>query len=329
MVRSIFPEIKLIANTDNVGFAKANNQAVAEAKGEYICILNPDTVVAEDTFEKLIRKIEHLPYAGLLGIRLIDGTGKFLPESKRNIPSPLTAFRRLFGVRLGNVKSYYADHIHMYGNGDVQVLVGAFMFGKRIQYEEVEGFDEAYFMYGEDIDLSYKMLKAGYHNYYIGDMAAIHYKGESTSKNKEYLERFYGAMQLFYKKHFKSNKLFDSFIYLGIRMVSFVKSKMPVKKKIKKIAHYYVITDEASLATRLEKVLQHPIQQLKDVSDLVYKSKEAKQIVLDNNYLSYGEIIGIMQQLASKQTTFKIKPKHCNFVIGSNYSDEKGEVITL
>ncbi len=329
MMQLVFPEIKLIANKENVGFSKANNQGVAIAKGEYVCILNPDTVVAEHTFTRLLQEIKDLPYSGMLGTQLIDGTGKFLPESKRNIPSPLTAFRRLFGIRLGNVKSYYADHVKVKEIGDIQVLVGAFMFVKRTQYLEVNGFDEDYFMYGEDIDLSYKMLKSGYHNYYVGTIATIHYKGESTARNKEYLERFYGAMQLFYEKHFKSNRIFDTFIFLGIQIISFVKSKLYKERLPKQIDQYFIITNNKILKNKVEKALNEDVVAVETISGLIDRKNKTKQIILDNEYLSFAEIIDTMQKLQDKNTTFKIKPANCNYIIGSNYSDEKGEVIKL
>ncbi len=142
----------------------------------------------------------------------------FLPESKRNIPYVNAAFKKIFG----NSKAYYANHLNENETGKVDILVGAFMFIKREFIMKVKGFDEDYFMYGEDIDLSYKVLKAGYNNYYFGETTVIHYKGESTLKDKHYANRFYGAMQIFYKKHFKKNVLFDMFVWLGITIGLFI-----------------------------------------------------------------------------------------------------------
>ena len=164
MVKAKFPEITLIENKENVGFSKANNQAVKIAKGEYVCILNPDTAVAEDTFVKALFYAESISNLGALGIYLMDGTGSYLPESKRNLPTPKASLLKLFG----SGKSYYANHIAPKGDGEVAVLVGAFMLLKRKVYNEVNGFDEDYFMYGEDIDFSYKITKAGYKNHYLG-----------------------------------------------------------------------------------------------------------------------------------------------------------------
>ena len=162
MMQLTFPEIQLIANTKNVGFAKANNQGVNIAKGEYICILNPDTIVAENTFAQLLTFAENKGNLGAIGCKLIDGSGAFLPESKRNIPTPKVSIKKI----LGNKNSGYYSNLDENKIGKVEILVGAFMLMKKSVYKAVAGFDEDYFMYGEDIDLSYKIIKAGFQNYY-------------------------------------------------------------------------------------------------------------------------------------------------------------------
>ena len=173
MVKDKFPSITLIENNSNIGFSKANNQAVQVAKGEYVCILNPDTVVAEDTFKSVLNFADKQTNLGIVGCRLIDGSGKYLPESKRNIPLVNIAIKKV----LGNSKGYYANHVKEFDVAKVDVLVGAFMLLKRSLYNSLGGFDEDYFMYGEDIDLSYKSLKKGNDNYYFGETSVIHYKG--------------------------------------------------------------------------------------------------------------------------------------------------------
>jgi GT2 family glycosyltransferase len=228
MVKRYFPDVLLIENKENVGFSKANNQAVAIAQGEYLCILNPDTAVAEDTFLKCFSKAERLPNLGALGTYMLDGTGNFLPESKRNLPTPATSLLKL----LGFTKKYYAADISEENEGEIAVLVGAFMFLKRSVYNQVNGFDEDYFMYGEDIDLSYKISQAGYRNYYLGSAETLHYKGESTQKDAAYLQRFYGAMQIFYKKHFKSNIVLDVSVKVGVGIAKLLKTKNISKSKI-------------------------------------------------------------------------------------------------
>ncbi|MFD2565360.1 glycosyltransferase family 2 protein [Aquimarina rubra] len=328
MIKERFPDITLIENKENVGFAKANNQGVALAKGAYICILNPDTVVAEDTFTKMIKASEKLIHTGMLGPRLIDGTGNFLPESKRNVPSPLTSFKRLFGIKLGKVKDYYADHITETGIGDVDILVGAFILVRKEDYESVKGFDEDYFMYGEDIDLSYKMKKKGLVNYYIGTVPVIHYKGESTDRNAEYIKRFYGAMRLFYDKHFKSNWFLDILVSAGIRLTSVVQSFKNHQREKQVVDQYYLISENDHLRQRLREVLQKEVQliSLESVQNLGYTNNE---LIFDNEMLSFGEIISAMQELKKSNITFKIRPAGCTYVLGSDFSDGKGEVITF
>ncbi|MEH6407831.1 MAG: glycosyltransferase family 2 protein, partial [Leeuwenhoekiella sp.] len=203
MIKQKYPEVIRIKNTENVGFAKANNQGVAIAQGEYICILNPDMVVAENCFEEVIAFAKAKKNPGAIGVKLIDGSGRFLPESKRNLPTPKVALSKM----MGREKAYYATYLDENARGKVEVLVGAFMFMKKSTYLQMGGFDEDYFMYGEDIDLSYRLEQASFTNYYLGDLTCIHFKGESTNRNREYLNRFYNAMAVFYGKHFSSNKL--------------------------------------------------------------------------------------------------------------------------
>jgi GT2 family glycosyltransferase len=212
MVKEKFPEFHLIANTDNPGFSTANNQAIKAAKGEYILLLNPDTLVAEDTFECCINFMDKHPQAGGLGVRMIDGAGIFLPESKRGFPSPWVAFAKSFGLARVFPKSPLFNHYHLgylseTETHEVDVLSGAFMFLRRSVLDEVGLLDEAFFMYGEDIDLSYRIVKAGYRNYYLPETTIVHYKGESTKKGSlNYVKAFYQAMIIFARKHFQGRQ---------------------------------------------------------------------------------------------------------------------------
>ncbi len=211
MVKAKFPSVKLIENQDNVGFARANNQAIRVSSGEYVLLLNPDTLVEEDTFEKCIRFMDETPDCGGLGVKMVDGQGRFLPESKRGIPYPKSSFYKLFGLSKLFPKSqkfgaYHATYIGEDETHEVEVLSGAFMMMRKSVLDEVGLLDEDYFMYGEDIDLSYRILKGGYKNYYFPQTRIIHYKGESTKKGSlNYVYVFYKAMQIFAKKHFSAN----------------------------------------------------------------------------------------------------------------------------
>ncbi len=219
-----FSWINVIANDKNVGFAKANNQALFKCTGEYVLFLNPDTIVAEDCFEKCMAFLNQHQKAGALGIRMVDGQGCFLPESKRSFPSPLTSFFKLIGLTSLFPKSrffarYTLGYLDQHKNHEVDVLAGAFLMAKRQLLSSLHGFDETFFMYGEDVDLSYRIQKQGLKNYYFSGSTIIHFKGESTKKGSlNYVRMFYQAMSIFVKKHYGSGKasIFGFFIQLAI-----------------------------------------------------------------------------------------------------------------
>ncbi|AUS04266.1 glycosyltransferase family 2 protein [Pseudotamlana carrageenivorans] len=319
MVKTLFPDVILIEEKTNGGFSKGNNIGVARAKGEYLCILNPDTVVAEDTFLELLEFSETKVDLGIVGCKLINGSGFFLPESKRNIPYVNVALKKI----CGHSKTYYANQISKEEIGEVEILVGAFMFLKREVYNKVGGFDEDYFMYGEDIDLSYKVLQAGYKNYYFGKTSVIHYKGESTLRDKNYARRFFGAMQIFYKKHFKSNAIFDFVVWIGIKFFYLLRKVPNVSKK--QIQTYYFVSKTRNLS--LEKILDRPVL-LK--SDLKTVETEV-EVIFDGNFLSFKEIIQFIESSFSqnKVLTYKILPNNSEFIIGSDNGLARGEIISL
>lgn len=318
MVKSLFPDVILIENKENFGFSKGNNLGVAVAKGEYICILNPDTVVAEDAFEILLKFADEQSNLGIIGCRLIDGSGKYLPESKRNIPLPKVSLKKI----MGNSKSYYANQIGEFEIGEIPILVGAFMLMKSDVFNMVNGFDEDYFMYGEDIDLSYRVNKLGYHNFYNGTITTIHFKGESTLRDKNYLNHFYGAMQVFYKKHFKRNLLINLLVWIGIKIAYLMNSKPEVIKD--RIDQYLVVSNQ--IPKELEKVLKKPVILDFDLENI----KENTEVILDTNVLTFKNLIAyISDKKINTKARFKILPKSSNFIIGSNNSKSKGEVINF
>lgn len=224
MVRTKFPTVTLIANKDNVGFSKANNQAIRIATGEFILLLNPDTVVEEDTFTKCVQFMREHEDAGAMGVKMIDGRGRFLPESKRGLPTPLVAFFKVFGLSQIFPKSklfgrYHLGYLDPAKTHEIEILSGAYMLMRKSALDKVGLLDEDYFMYGEDIDLSYRIILGGYKNYYYPDTQIIHYKGESTKKaSANYVFIFYKAMIIFADKHFsgKNAKLFSALINLAI-----------------------------------------------------------------------------------------------------------------
>ncbi len=224
MVRAKFPEYALIDNKENLGFSKANNQAIRLSDAKYILLLNPDTVVEEDTFSKIIDFMDGHEDAGGLGVRMVDGKGIFLPESKRGLPTPAVAFYKIFGLSRIFPKSkrfgtYHLGYLSEFDTNEIDILSGAFMLMRSEALEKVGLLDEAFFMYGEDIDLSYRIQKGGYKNYYFPETRIIHYKGESTKKSSvNYVFVFYRAMVIFARKHFsqKNAWLFSFLINAAI-----------------------------------------------------------------------------------------------------------------
>lgn len=224
MVQEKYPSVILLANKENTGFSRANNMAIKQAKGDYVLLLNPDTVVEEDTFEKCLKFMDEHPEAGGLGVKMIDGRGNFLPESKRGLPTPVVAFYKIFGLSALFPKSkrfgqYHLGFLDNEKTHPVDVLSGAFMMLRKTALGKTGLLDEAFFMYGEDIDLSYRVTQAGYKNYYFPATRIIHYKGESTKKSSvNYVFVFYRAMIIFARKHFseKNARIFSLLIHSAI-----------------------------------------------------------------------------------------------------------------
>lgn len=235
MLREQFPWVRLIANQENLGFSKANNQAIAQSKGQYILLLNPDTVVEEDTFRKCIDFMDTHPDAGALGVRMIDGSGHFLPESKRGLPTPETAFYKIFGLsalfpRHKRFGKYHLGFLPEEETAEVDVLSGAFMFLRSGALEKSGWLDETFFMYGEDIDLSYRIQLSGFRNYYFPGTTIIHYKGESTKKfSVNYVKVFYQAMIIFARKHYAKGKA-GLFVFL-IRLAVIFRAALALSRR--------------------------------------------------------------------------------------------------
>lgn len=226
MVKDKFPWVKLIESNQNLGFSSGNNLAIRKATGKYVLLLNPDTVVEEDTFEKCIEFMEHHPEAGGLGVKMLDGNGHYLPESKRGLPTPWVAFYKIFGFtslfpHSERFARYYLGHLPNNKINEIEILSGAFMFMRKSVLDEIGLLDESFFMYGEDIDLSYRIIKSGSKNYYYPETRIIHYKGESTKKGSiNYVMVFYQAMIIFAKKHFTARhaRMYQFVINLAIYM---------------------------------------------------------------------------------------------------------------
>lgn len=339
MMKTRFPNVKLIENKKNFGFPKGNNIGVSHAKGKYICILNPDTVVAEDTFIKILAFAKEQVNLGIIGCKLIDGSGSFLPESKRGVPTPWVAFTKIFGLYKIFPKSklfnqYYAQHLNENQSGKVAILVGAFMLMQRDLYLELKGFDEECFMYADDIDLSYRALQMQKVNFYFHETTVIHYKGESTVKDEKYMKRFQEAMSFFYEKHFKKSCFFTFFIQIGILFFSFLKMFQGKERAVRLPECYILHSFNSELLQKISFVFKNkvPIIEFNEEKMVnswsVFKGKKVG-LILDNHYISFKKCINIIESLKERNISFKIFPKNANFIIGSDSRNDRGQIVKI
>ena len=215
LLRQYHPEVRIVENLHNLGFAKANNIAIRQSRGEYVLLLNPDTIVSESVVKGVISFLDSHPEAGSAGVRMLNADGTVAPESRRGVPTPMTAFYKLSGLcgmfpnsrRFGR---YYLGHLPWDSPQQIEVVSGAFCMLRTSVLKKVGLLDEDYFMYGEDIDLSYRILKSGATNWYVPE-TILHYEGESTHKSSfRYVHVFYQAMHIFFRKHFSHLGLFIS-----------------------------------------------------------------------------------------------------------------------
>ncbi|MGN6533409.1 MAG: glycosyltransferase family 2 protein [Ginsengibacter sp.] len=337
-----FAEVNFIWNKTNDGFAKANNQALKMAKGEYILFLNPDTIVPEDCLEQCISFIKSKHNNGALGIKMIDGKGRFLKESKRAFPSPITSFFKLSGISKKFPHSrifskYDLGYLDENENHEVNVLAGAFMMIPQKILHITGGFDEDFFMYGEDIDLSYRIQKAGFKNFYFAGSTIIHFKGESTSKGSlNYVILFYKAMSIFVKKHYgKRAGLFSFFIHIAIFIRAVIAAvsrllnhkwnhKKEIRKDYEKVSAIIIIGNECEFE-KARKILDdsgrknieyYSIEDGKDPISGVLKSTADEEIIFCEGNLSFKKIIEMMQ-LAPGKINVQIFSKGSHSIIGS------------
>lgn len=269
-----FPDITIIANQDNAGFGRANNMALARATGQYVLFLNPDTVVAENTIPGCMDFMQSHPQAGGLGVRMLYANGQFALESRRSLPTPSVSFWHMTGLgrMFPNSRLFAKYHLTYLDERDVcgiEVISGAFMFVRREALCKTGGFDESFFMYGEDIDLSYRILQQGYTNWYL-PLPIIHYKGESTNKTSySYAKAFYNAMLIFFNKHFhKYSRLFAMLVWL---VVSVRKLSTFVGQNL--LAHRRKLTDYTENC-----IFVGPAQSYPAVSRIVSTSKYLRRL---------------------------------------------------
>ena len=229
VLRRDYPWVRLVANTENMGFARANNLAIRQSQSEYVLLLNPDTVVEEPTLRGVLQFMDAHPEAGGAGVMMHNADGTLAPESRRGLPTPWVAALKMFGF----TRRYYMSHLPWDQPGRIDVISGAFCLLRRKAIDQVGLLDEDFFMYGEDIDLSYRLLKGGWQNWYL-PFSITHFKGKSTQKTDyRYVHIFYQAMLIFFRKHYSHL----SFIYaipvkLAIYFRAFVALTDILRKKL-------------------------------------------------------------------------------------------------
>ena len=314
-----FPEVTFIANKENVGFARANNQAIRLSKGRYVLLLNPDTIVGEDTLTSMVEFMESHPEAGGAGAYMLNADGSFAPESRRGLPTPFVAFCKMAGLTKLFPKSrllgrYYMGYLDANEVNEIEAISGACMMLRREALDKVGLLDEDFFMYGEDIDLSYRVLKGGYKNFFI-PTRMLHYKGESTVKSSyRYAYTFYQAMRLFFRKHYGH---YSFIISLPINaatwastFMAYVRNRLRYreKPKVTSLPMNALVVGDAAMMAEVRALLENScvegnVQFLEGdemtlpkghLSDKV-SLKEFDTVVYDTEHYSYASILRLLE----------------------------------
>ncbi|HEY6899730.1 MAG TPA: glycosyltransferase family 2 protein [Puia sp.] len=332
-LQPLFPTVNFIANPSNTGFARANNQALEKARGKYILFLNPDTILPETASKDCLTFLETTPNIGGLGVRMLDGSGLFLKESRRGFPSPWVAFCKLSGLtalfpgtRL--FATYYLGHLPADRPHPAPVLSGACFWVSKAALEKTGGFDERYFMYAEDIDLSYRLEQAGYLNYYKADTTIIHFKGESTRKDIRYVKQFYKAMSQFRRKHFRKGlpALFNIFMEAAIWLRAGISALRP-SSAVKPFppAHKTHLTGDPAAVRQLA-------DGLRGVRALVTDPKDADELIFcQGQKFSFRDCITALEAGAPYRegTRIKFYASDSAAALGSSSRDGQGEVLVI
>ncbi len=337
-----YPQVQCIALQENLGFAKANNIGWKQSKGSYVLFLNPDTIIGEDCLANIISCFGQDDQTGAIGVRMIDGSGQFLPESKRGFPGPAASFFKLSGLirlfpRSKSIAQYYLGHLPEKAVQPVEVLAGACMAVRRSLLEKTGGFDERFFMYGEDIDLSYQIRQLGYDNYYLGNSSIIHFKGESTRKNFGYTRQFYKAMKLFVDKH--PQGLPGVFFQLAIGAGTFVsglKQLLPSRRKnFQSKPEQTIICGNGSLCTALERRLPSSfsggdiltVTNTRNLSQFIKPGSHANLVFCPQG-ISYTEQISLVEKWG-KQLRCWFYSIDSEVIITSSAKEAMGDVVKL
>lgn len=317
-----FPDVTFIASKENLGFARGNNMAIRQSKGEYVLLLNPDTIVAENTFADFVRFMDCHHDAGACGAYMLHTDGTFALESRRGLPTPFVAFCKMSGLTSLFPKSrifghYYMRYLNEHETSRIEIISGAFMFMRREALDVAGLLDEDFFMYGEDIDLSYRILKAGYKNFFLPS-AILHYKGESTDKSSyRYTHTFYKAMQLFFRKHYSHYSFIVSLpISLAIwgrALFAYVGNMFRHRKVLKRVQLNCIVVGNPEAVTQSKNIIEQqydkgrhlfihgnedtlPLGHLSEGIDL----SQYNTVVYDTGAYSYGTILGLLQKSSGK-----------------------------
>lgn len=317
-----FPYVNFIQNTENVGFARANNQAIRKASGKYVCLINPDTVVAEDTFSILFKAADRSKDHGILGLQMRDGTGEFLPESKVNQLTPLRAVSRLLGFS----NRYFNKDIPLDEDHPTHTLVGAFMFFRASDYRSIKGLDERYFMYGEDIDLSHQFMLNGKQNYYIGSASIIHFKGESTLKDATYLKRFFHSIMIYFETYYNYPRWSKFWIRTAFKLIKPMKKlRSTKKKKLVQPECILVFTDKVSVTRKIAYSFKLQVDQLPS-DKLNDKQINKAMVIFDMENLNFKDVIAFMKANSKCHNHYRFKPAKQDVLIGSDSRTNMGEI---
>ncbi len=332
--KSHYPFITTIHNSENLGFSKANNIGLKQAKGELAILLNPDIIVAEDTFEKVIEFYSQNKNTGGLGLKMINGSGEFLKESKRGLPTPITSFYKVSGLckafpNSSRFARYYHGNFNMDSEQEVDILSGAFLVQQRDKNGDFTLLNEDYFMYGEDIELSYELKKKFGSNHYFGSCPIIHFKGQSTPNKAEIYNYFYNAMWVFHKKYFKSRSsgLTNFLIWVSIRLIHrykvftlrFKRKKQTAYKVDKILLNFRKI----ELQTKISNIF--PDSKIEIITDLSNSLDDSGLVIFDLKSIKAKTIIQQMELLGKHNYAFV--SYNNKYLVINSHNSSKGEVI--
>lgn len=340
--QKLFPMVRFVRSAHNLGFARANNIAIRQSRGEYVLLLNPDTIVGEDALKASVDFMDVHEDAGAVGVRMLGAQGRRAMESRRGLPTPMVSFFKMLGFcnrwphhRLFG--KYYMGYLPWDEPSQIEVVSGAYCMLRRKALDEVGLLDEDFFMYGEDIDLSYRVLKGGYHNYYL-PVDILHYKGESTQKSSfRYVHVFYEAMLIFFRKHYSGMTFLLS---LPIKTAIYAKALMALvgmlSDRMRKSLGFFAPSAEGAqryvfvgslemqdacrdIARRLGLDAEfHDSEVLEDKSEATWSEKNDNVLVLDADSMSYADMLKRMSRLSDMNV---------NVTLGT-YSKEIGKIIT-